>query len=168
MTTVTHHHPSPLVGIVMGSRSDWPCMKKAADILNALDIPFEASVMSAHRTPGRVHDYITSAKGRGIRVIIGAAGGAAHLAGVCASLTTLPVIGIPMKTSALGGMDSLLSTVQMPKGIPVATMGIGDSGAINGALFAAALCAHVDSGIEERLSAYREEMSKAVPLTVED
>ena len=168
MTNVTNRHPSPLIGIVMGSRSDWPCMSKAAEILNKLDIPFEASVMSAHRTPARVHDYITNAKGRGIKVIIGAAGGAAHLAGVCASLTTLPVIGIPMKTSALGGMDSLLSTVQMPKGIPVATMGIGDSGAINGALFAAALCAHVDAGVADRLEAYRKEMSAAVPETVVD
>lgn len=168
MTNVQHRHPTPMIGIVMGSRSDWPCMENAAKALNELEIPFEASVMSAHRTPDRVHDYITSAKDRGIRVIIAAAGGAAHLAGVCASLTTLPVIGVPMKTSALGGMDSLLSTVQMPKGIPVATMGIGNAGAINAALFAAALCAHVDDDLAQRLVAYRAAMSEAVPETVED
>jgi len=143
-------------------------MQYAAQVLRDLNIPYEARVMSAHRTPARVHDWVNAARGRGIEVIIAGAGGAAHLAGVVASLTSLPVIGIPMKTSALGGLDSLLSTVQMPRGIPVATMGIGDAGAKNGALFAAAICAGRDSDTAARLEVYREEQTASIPETVTD
>jgi len=156
------------VAMIMGSRSDWPSMKKGAEILEALEIPYEAKVMSAHRTPARVHEYATTARENGIQVFIAGAGGAAHLAGVVASLTPLPVIGVPMQSKALNGMDSLLSTAQMPKGIPVASMGIGDAGAGNAALFAAAILAVGDESIARRLDAYRVAQTERVPVTVED
>jgi 5-(carboxyamino)imidazole ribonucleotide mutase len=154
--------------MIMGSRSDWPSMQKGAAILEELGIPYEAKVMSAHRTPARVHEYTTNAKSRGLQVIIAGAGGAAHLAGVVASLTTLPVIGVPIQSKALGGMDSLLSTVQMPKGIPVATMAIGDAGAANAALYAAAIMALSDEALSTRLDEFRAAQTAGVPLSVED
>ncbi len=146
---------NPLVGILMGSKSDWETMQHAALTLRGLSIPFEAHVASAHRTPDKVVDFCQSAEGRGIKVIIAAAGGAAHLAGVCASKTQLPVLGVPMKGWATEGMDSLLSTVQMPAGIPVGTLAIGKPGAINAALLAAAILALSDAGIRERYLAHR-------------
>ncbi len=146
---------SPLVGILMGSKSDWETMKETARTLAALGVSFEAHVASAHRTPDKVIDYVLAAEGRGIRVLVAAAGGAAHLAGVCAGKTHLPVLGVPMKGWALDGMDSLLSTVQMPAGIPVGTLAIGKAGAVNAALLAASILALGDPGVRERLLAYR-------------
>ncbi|MDP2876782.1 MAG: 5-(carboxyamino)imidazole ribonucleotide mutase [Holophaga sp.] len=150
----------PLVGILMGSKSDWDTMREAVRVLEQLGIPFEASVASAHRTPEKVVDYCVKAEERGIKVLIAAAGGAAHLAGVCASKTHLPVLGVPMKGWALDGLDSLLSTVQMPAGIPVATLAIGKAGAINAALFATAILSISDPAIRERLLAYRKEQTE--------
>ncbi|BDU72490.1 5-(carboxyamino)imidazole ribonucleotide mutase [Mesoterricola silvestris] len=146
---------NPLVGILMGSRSDWETMKETARTLAALGVAFEAHVASAHRTPDKVIDYVLNAEGRGIRVLVAAAGGAAHLAGVCAGKTHLPVLGVPMKGWSLDGMDSLLSTVQMPAGIPVGTLAIGKAGATNAALLAAAILALGDPALRERLLAYR-------------
>jgi len=146
---------NPLVGILMGSKSDWETMKETARTLAALGIAFEAHVASAHRTPDKVIDYVLNAEDRGIRVLVAAAGGAAHLAGVCAGKTHLPVLGVPMKGWALDGMDSLLSTVQMPAGIPVGTLAIGKAGATNAALLAAAILALGDPDLRERLLAYR-------------
>ncbi|MEO0914824.1 MAG: 5-(carboxyamino)imidazole ribonucleotide mutase, partial [Pseudomonadota bacterium] len=130
---------SPLVGIAMGSQSDWATMKAAADILDALDVSFEARIISAHRTPDRLFDYAEQATSRGLRAIVAGAGGAAHLPGMLAAKTRVPVLGVPVQSAALNGMDSLLSIVQMPKGIPVATFAIGPAGAANAGLFAAAL-----------------------------
>lgn len=152
----------PLVAIIMGSKSDWETMKNAADHLEKLGIRHECRVLSAHRTPQAAHDFVTSAEGRGIEVIIAAAGGAAHLAGVAAALTTLPVLGVPMQSKALGGLDSLLSMVQMPAGIPVGTLAIGGAGATNAALFAAAILANKYPEIRDRLRRFREEQTRAV------
>ena len=146
---------NPLVGILMGSRSDWSTMQEAARTLRSLQVPFEAHVASAHRTPGKVLAYCESAETRGLKVLIAAAGGAAHLAGVCAGKTLLPVLGVPMKGWALDGMDALLATVQMPAGIPVGTLAIGKAGAVNAALLAAAVLALEDAGLRERLRAFR-------------
>ena len=151
-----------MVGIIMGSRTDWEAMSGASETLEQLDIPCDVRIMSAHRTPELVHDFVGGAEERGLRVIIAGAGGAAHLAGVAAACTHLPVLGVPMKTSSLGGLDSLLSTVQMPKGITVATFGIGRSGAINAALHAAGILSLQDAGIRERLLAFRKKQSDAV------
>jgi len=145
----------PHVGILMGSKSDWETMKETARTLAALGIPFEAHVASAHRTPDKVIHYCESAEERGLRVLIAAAGGAAHLAGFCAGKTHLPVLGVPMKGWSLDGMDSLLSTVQMPAGIPVGTLAIGKAGAVNAALLAAAILALGDPELRERLLAHR-------------
>lgn len=153
---------TPLVGIIMGSQSDWETMKSAADTLRKFEIPYEAKVMSAHRTPDVVLDYSAKAEERGMKVIIAAAGGAAHLAGVAAAKTTLPVLGVPIQSKALQGLDSLLSMVQMPAGIPVGTLAIGQAGATNAALFAAAILALSDSGLSQRLKQYREEQAKKV------
>ncbi|MFW6045111.1 MAG: 5-(carboxyamino)imidazole ribonucleotide mutase [Planctomycetota bacterium] len=150
------------VSIVMGSQSDEEVMAKAAQVMKEFGISHEMRVISAHRTPDKAHEFASSAKERGTKVIIAGAGKAAHLAGVMASLTTLPVIGVPMKTSDLGGLDSLLSTVQMPGGIPVATTAIGSSGAKNAALMAIAVLALMDQGLAAELDAYREEMRDAV------
>ena len=147
---------APLVGILMGSRNDWETMKETARTLRTLQIPFEAKVASAHRTPGKVLAYAQGAEGRGLKVLIAAAGGAAHLAGFCAGNTHLPVLGVPMKGWATEGMDALLSTVQMPAGIPVGTLAIGKAGAINAALLAAAILALADPGLRERLLAFRQ------------
>lgn len=151
-----------LVGIVMGSKSDWETMKHTADTLERLGIPYEVHILSAHRTPDRTAKYAENAESNGIKVIIAGAGGAAHLAGVIASKTLLPVIGVPMQTQALGGLDSLLSTVQMPAGVPVGTMAIGRAGAINAALFAAAILALNLPEIREKLEQYRKEQAEAV------
>ena len=153
---------TPLVAIIMGSQSDWDTMKHAADMLRKLDIPYEAKVMSAHRTPELVLDYTANAEGRGLKVIIAGAGGAAHLAGVAAATTTLPILGVPIQAKALGGLDSLLSIVQMPAGIPVGTLAIGNAGAANAALLAAAILALGDAGLAKRLKQYREEMAAKV------
>jgi len=139
----------------MGSTSDWETMRHAAETLDALGIPYEKRVMSAHRTPRAMFAYATSAAARGLRVVIGGAGGAAHLAGLVAALTPIPVLGVPMESASLKGMDSLLSIVQMPGGIPVATFAIGKPGAVNAALFAAAILAHGDPAVRRALSAYR-------------
>ena len=153
------------VGIIMGSRSDWEVMRHAAAILDDLHIPHEARVVSAHRTPGRLYDYATGAKARGLKVIIAGAGGAAHLPGMAASMTCLPVLGVPVESKALNGLDSLLSIVQMPGGVPVATLAIGKPGAINAGLLAAAILALSDPALAERLEAWRAAQTAAVDET---
>lgn len=145
----------PLIGIIMGSRSDWATMRHAAETLDALGVAHECKVVSAHRTPDRLFDYAKSAARRGLLAIIAGAGGAAHLPGMTASMTRLPVLGVPVESKALNGMDSLLSIVQMPAGIPVGTLAIGKAGAINAALLAAAIAATVDPALGERLDAWR-------------
>ncbi len=151
------------VGIIMGSQSDWTTMKAAADILDELDIAHEAKIVSAHRTPDRLWDYGRSAAERGLHVIIAGAGGAAHLPGMMASKTRLPVIGVPVQTKALSGVDSLYSIVQMPRGYPVATMAIGAAGAANAGLMAAAILALSDSALAARLEAWRAALSASIP-----
>ena len=152
----------PLIGIIMGSTSDWETMRHAADTLAKLDVPHEVKVVSAHRTPRRMVDYAEAAAGRGLRVIIAGAGGAAHLPGMVASLTPLPVLGVPVQSQALSGMDSLLSIVQMPAGIPVGTLAIGKAGATNAGLLAAAVLAVTDEALAERLDAWRAARTAAV------
>ncbi len=149
------------VGLIMGSQSDWPTMKAAAEILDDLGIPYEAKIVSAHRTPDRLWDYGRTAVARGLKVIIAGAGGAAHLPGMMASKTRLPVIGVPVQTRALAGVDSLYSILQMPKGYPVATMAIG--GAANAGLMAAAILATSDPAVAARLDAWREALSASIP-----
>ena len=153
----------PVVGIIMGSRSDWPTLKAAAKVLDKLKVPYETRVVSAHRTPKRLYDYASKAQKRGLKVIIAGAGGAAHLPGMAASMTELPVLGVPIESKALKGMDSLLSIVQMPAGIPVGTLAIGKAGAINAALLAAAMLATADEDLAGRLAAWRAEQTDAVP-----
>jgi 5-(carboxyamino)imidazole ribonucleotide mutase len=152
----------PLVGIIMGSRSDWATMSHAAETLAALGVPHETRVVSAHRTPQRLYDYAGGAAGRGLKIIIAGAGGAAHLPGMAAAMTRLPVLGVPVESKALSGMDSLLSIVQMPAGIPVGTLAIGKAGAINAALLAAAMLANSDPALAERLDAWRQAQTDAV------
>ena len=152
---------TPLVGIIMGSKSDWEAMRQASEMLTRFDIPHESRILSAHRTPALTAEYASSAESRGLAVIIAGAGGAAHLAGVVAAHTLLPVIGVPM-ASALNGLDSLLSTVQMPKGIPVATVAIGPSGAANAGLLAVTILATSRPDLRAKLKAYRAEMADAV------
>ena len=161
----TRQNKAPTVAVVMGSRSDWPTMKHAADTLKGLGIAHESKVMSAHRTPDRAQAYATGARQRGLKVIIAGAGGAAHLAGVIAALTPLPVLGVPMESAALKGMDSLLSTVQMPGGIPVGTLAIGRAGAVNAALLAAAILALSDDAVAAALDDWRRRQTAAVPET---
>jgi 5-(carboxyamino)imidazole ribonucleotide mutase len=156
-----------LVGIIMGSRSDWETMGAAADILTALDVPFEAKVVSAHRTPQRLYDYATGAAERGLKVIVAGAGGAAHLPGMTASMTALPVLGVPVESKALKGMDSLLSIAQMPGGIPVGTLAIGKPGATNAGLLAAAILALSDAGLAKRLADWRAAQTESVAETPE-
>lgn len=151
------------VGIIMGSQSDWPTMKLAADILDELGISYEAKIVSAHRTPDRLWTYGKEAAARGLQVIIAGAGGAAHLPGMMASKTRVPVIGVPVQTKALSGVDSLYSIVQMPKGFPVATMAIGAAGASNAGLMAAGILALQDAALAERLDAWREALSASIP-----
>lgn len=152
----------PLVAIIMGSKSDWPTLSKAAEMLDALQVSYESKVVSAHRTPDLLFSYASTAAERGIRVIIAGAGGAAHLPGMCASKTALPVLGVPVQSRALQGMDSLLSIVQMPAGIPVATFAIGESGAKNAALFAAAILASDHADIRSALEAFRKNQTENV------
>jgi 5-(carboxyamino)imidazole ribonucleotide mutase len=153
---------NPLVGIIMGSQSDWETLQPAAQLLEQLGVPHEVRVVSAHRTPDLLFDYAESAEGRGLAAIIAGAGGAAHLPGMTASKTRVPVLGVPVQSKALNGMDSLLSIVQMPKGIPVATFAIGAAGAANAALFAAAIVALHDSRVAAALTAYRQAQTAAV------
>ena len=145
----------PLVGIIMGSKSDWPTMELAAATLSDFAVPFEAKIVSAHRTPELLFDYAASAQGRGLKVLIAGAGGAAHLPGMCASRTTLPVLGVPIESRVLKGIDSLLSIVQMPAGVPVGTLAIGEAGAKNAALYAVSILALSDSGLADKLAAFR-------------
>jgi len=158
---------APIIGIIMGSRSDWETMREASATLTALDIPHECKVVSAHRTPERLFDYAKTAAGRGLKCIIAGAGGAAHLPGMAASMTRLPVLGVPVQSKALDGMDSLLSIVQMPAGIPVGTLAIGKAGATNAALLAAAMLANEDAALAERLDAWRAAQTASVAETPE-
>lgn len=157
--------PSPLVGLIMGSQSDWPTLKPAADLLKQLGVAHECRIISAHRTPERLYAYARGAAARGLKVIIAGAGGAAHLPGMTASLTTVPVLGVPVLTEAMKGMDSLLSIVQMPGGVPVATFAIGESGAKNAALHAVAILALSDPELAGRLAAWRKMQTDAVAET---
>jgi 5-(carboxyamino)imidazole ribonucleotide mutase len=160
---------NPLIGIIMGSQSDWPTLVHAAEMLTRLAVPHELKIVSAHRTPDRLRDYALTARDRGLKVIIAGAGGAAHLPGMCASWTSLPVLGVPIESHALKGMDSLLSIVQMPAGIPVGTLAIGRAGAVNAALLAAAILATHDSALASRLDLLRAEQTEGVadaPQTV--
>lgn len=152
----------PLVGIVMGSQSDWQTMSQAAEIFEALDVPHECRIVSAHRTPDRLFDYAETAAARGLQVIIAGAGGAAHLPGMLAAKTRVPVLGVPVQSRALSGLDSLLSIVQMPKGIPVGTLAIGPAGAANAALLAAAILANTDNALAGRLETWRAAQTDAV------
>ena len=158
---------TPPVAIIMGSRSDWPTMKGAAESLDALGVSYEARVISAHRTPQRLYDFATGARAQGYRVIIAGAGGAAHLPGMTASMTDLPVLGVPVQSKALNGLDSLLSIVQMPAGVPVATLAIGEAGAKNAGLLAARILALSDQALAGRLADHRARQTRSVPDTVE-
>ena len=158
----------PSVGVIMGSRSDWPTLKAATKILDALDVPYETKVVSAHRTPQRLYEYATGARGRGLKVIIAGAGGAAHLPGMAASMTTLPVLGVPVESKSLKGLDSLLSIAQMPGGVPVGTLAIGKAGATNAGLLAASILSVSDAALASRLEAWRNAQTDAVAETVEE
>jgi 5-(carboxyamino)imidazole ribonucleotide mutase len=158
----------PAVGIIMGSRSDWPTLKAAAGVLDALRVPYETKIVSAHRTPKRLYDYATSAQSRGLKVIIAGAGGAAHLPGMTASMTDLPVLGVPIESRALKGLDSLLSIAQMPAGVPVGTLAIGEPGAANAALLAAQILALADPALAARVMAWRAAQTDAVAEVPED
>lgn len=159
---------APQVGIIMGSQSDWETMKNASETLEALGVRFETKIVSAHRTPKRLYEYAESAKSRGLQVIIAGAGGAAHLPGMAAAMTTLPVFGVPIESKSLKGMDSLLSIAQMPGGIPVGTLAIGKPGAINAALLAAAVVGLQDGPVAAALAAWREKQTNAVALEPSD
>jgi 5-(carboxyamino)imidazole ribonucleotide mutase len=151
-----------LVGIIMGSKSDWPTMKHAADMLDLLEVPYEVNVVSAHRTPDLLFEYAKSAEGRGLKVIIGGAGGAAHLPGMCAAQTVLPVLGVPVKSKALNGIDSLLSIAQMPGGVAVGTLAIGDAGAKNSGLLAAQILATSDSELTKRIHQFQKNQTETI------
>lgn len=165
---MTHSDQNPQIGIIMGSQSDWDTMKEAHDILHELGVTHEIKIVSAHRTPDRLVEYAKTAKQRGLKVIIAGAGGAAHLPGMAASMTPLPVLGVPVESKALSGMDSLLSIAQMPGGIPVGTLAIGKAGAKNAALLAAAILATTDDALAGRLDAYREKQTNSVAETPTD
>ena len=158
----TKQTAAPLVGIIMGSKSDWSTLEHASKILTDLGVPHECKVVSAHRTPDLLFEYASTAEERGLEVIIAGAGGAAHLPGMCASKCALPVLGVPVQSKALNGLDSLLSIVQMPKGIPVGTLAIGEAGAVNAGLLAAAIVARKDAGVRARLAAYRAAQTQKV------
>jgi 5-(carboxyamino)imidazole ribonucleotide mutase len=158
----------PLVGLIMGSQSDWPTLKAASEILSALGVPHESKIVSAHRTPDRLSAYAKSAAGRGLKLIIAGAGGAAHLPGMTAAMTTLPVLGVPVESKSLKGMDSLLSIVQMPGGVPVATFAIGEAGAKNAALHAAAILSLSDKALAKRLAQWRAKQTAAVAQAPSD
>lgn len=153
---------NPLVGVIMGSKSDWETMRHACEMLESFDVPYEKRVVSAHRTPAWMNDYATTAQDRGLKIIIAGAGGAAHLPGMVASQTTLPVLGVPVKSRALSGLDSLLSIVQMPGGIPVGTLAIGDAGAKNAALLAVRILGTTDPALQTKLAAFQEEQTNKV------
>jgi 5-(carboxyamino)imidazole ribonucleotide mutase len=155
----------PVVGIIMGSKSDWETLRHAAEMLATLQVPFEKRVVSAHRTPDLLFEYAESAEGRGLKVIIAGAGGAAHLPGMCAAKTTLPVLGVPVESKVLRGVDSLLSIVQMPAGIPVGTLAIGQAGATNAALLAASILANNDAALRQRLKQFRDQQTQTVLAT---
>ena len=155
---------NPVVGIIMGSRSDWGVMENAAQTLDELGVAYEAKVVSAHRTPDRLYEYAKSARGRGLKAIIAGAGGAAHLPGMAAAMTPVPVLGVPVDATVLQGVDALMSIVQMPKGVPVATFAVGKPGAVNAALFAAAMLANDDVTIRDALDNYRDGQSAGVPV----
>jgi 5-(carboxyamino)imidazole ribonucleotide mutase len=157
--------PAPLVGVIMGSASDWASMRHAAEMLTQLGVPHETRIVSAHRTPERMVEYAKSARGRGLRVIVAGAGGAAHLPGMVAALTTLPVLGVPIESKALSGLDSLLSIVQMPAGVPVGTLAIGIPGAKNAGLLAASIIALQDEEVAARLTEWRRAQTEAVAET---
>ena len=159
---MTHSDENPLVGVIMGSQSDWSTMRKAHDILHDLGIAHECKIISAHRTPDRMYEYAKSAKNRGLKVIIAGAGGAAHLPGMVASLTPLPVLGVPVESKALSGMDSLLSIAQMPGGIPVGTLAIGEAGAKNAAILAGSIIGAFDNDVQAKLEALRAKHTDAV------
>ena len=159
---------SPVVGIIMGSQSDWPVMREAAKILEDMGVAFEAKIVSAHRTPHRLVEYATTAKDRGLKVIIAGAGGAAHLPGMAASMTPLPVLGVPVQSKALKGLDSLLSIVQMPKGIPVGTLAIGEAGAANAGILAASIIALEDKAVAAKLDAFRAAQTASVKEVPEE
>jgi 5-(carboxyamino)imidazole ribonucleotide mutase len=154
----------PVVGIIMGSQSDWETLRHAAEMLERLVVPHETRIVSAHRTPERLREYATGARGRGLKVIIAGAGGAAHLPGMCAAWTPLPVLAVPVESHSLKGMDSLLSIVQMPAGVPVGTLAIGRAGAVNAALLAAAILAIGDAGLTGRLDTLRDEQTRGVAV----
>jgi len=158
----------PAVGIIMGSRSDWPTLKATADVLDALNVPYETRVVSAHRTPKRLYEYASTARDRGLKVIIAGAGGAAHLPGMAASMTELPVLGVPVESRALKGLDSLLSIAQMPAGVPVGTLAIGTAGATNAGLLAAGILALSDADLATRLGAWRAAQTASVAEAVQD
>lgn len=162
MTDTSGASQAPVVGLIMGSRSDWETMRHAADMLRQLGVPFEATVVSAHRTPARMTEYATTAEARGLLAIIAGAGGAAHLPGMVAASTIVPVFGVPVESKALSGMDSLLSIVQMPAGVPVGTLAIGRAGAVNAALMAAAVVGHTHHEVREALRAFRDRQTQAV------
>jgi 5-(carboxyamino)imidazole ribonucleotide mutase len=157
-----------VVGIIMGSQSDWPTLKKAAEVLDELQVPHETKIVSAHRTPQRLYDYAKSANDRGLKIIIAGAGGAAHLPGMTASLTHLPVLGVPVATTALAGQDSLFSIVQMPAGVPVGTLAIGETGATNAGLLAAQILALADAALAKRVEAYRAKRTASVAEAPKD
>lgn len=159
---------APLVGIIMGSQSDWPTLKAAANLLADLGVPYEAKIVSAHRTPDRLWGYAKSAKERGLKVIIAGAGGAAHLPGMAASMTPLPVLGVPILTKTLSGIDSLYSIVQMPAGVPVGTLAIGEAGATNAGLLAVQILALNDGALARRLDAYRAKQTSSIAETPKD
>jgi 5-(carboxyamino)imidazole ribonucleotide mutase len=154
-------HP-PHIGLIMGSRSDWETMQEAAKLLDVLEVPYEARVVSAHRTPDRMTEYAKAAQGRGLKVIIAGAGGAAHLPGMIAAMTILPVLGVPVRSATLNGQDSLLSIVQMPRGVPVGTLAIGPAGAANAALLASAILALEDPALSRRLASWRQSQTDAI------
>ena len=161
----TSNSASPVVGVIMGSQSDWPVMEKACAILDELGVAYEAQLVSAHRTPQRLYDYATGAKAKGLKVIIAGAGGAAHLPGMAASMTPLPVLGVPVQSRALSGIDSLLSIAQMPKGVPVGTLAIGEAGAANAGILAASIIALEDGDVAAKLDAFRAAQTDAVQET---
>jgi len=165
---MAHNETGVQIGIIMGSQSDWTTMREAATILDELEVPFEARIVSAHRTPDRLWEYGRSAVGRGLEAIIAGAGGAAHLPGMMASKTRIPVIGVPVQTRALAGVDSLYSIVQMPRGYPVATMAIGAAGAANAGLLAAAILANGDAALARRLDSWRAALSASIPDEPQD
>nr|WP_070960582.1 5-(carboxyamino)imidazole ribonucleotide mutase [Hyphomonas sp. Mor2] len=163
--TQTSNSDTPVVGVIMGSQSDWPVMEKACAILDELGVAYEAQIVSAHRTPQRLYDYATGAKAKGLKVIIAGAGGAAHLPGMAASMTPLPVLGVPVQSRALSGIDSLLSIAQMPKGVPVGTLAIGEAGAANAGILAASIIALEETSVAEKLDAFRAAQTDAVQET---